>query len=527
MLIKKAVRYSHNERVLWVDAVCINQTDDSEKSHQVTMMSEIYSYTQRCLAWLGDFEEDAIQSSDASVIAGKSDTQHLTSQQNSQNFSTPKVRLPKAEVQRAFDMIDKMASRDEDGHFTIDEGDPPPGWVKMVECEVNALLLLMDLDWWKRIWTVQETILPPRLVLICGGLEREDAINDIATKNVGSHGVSFNCCSDLGRMGQSVRLLLAELSFKIIGPRQFRASDILHVHIVHFRTRQCCDPRDKVFALVGLTYPTMQQMVNYTWTKREVYIRFIRCDIISTNSLGALARVNEFDRDLSLPSWVPDLQAAVDLVADPSQQAHIAVGYTLYDAARNRNLHVDISREDELRIYGIKADSIKSVSGEAGRTKKGGYSPQPLELTALWRGMVERDSSLEFDSYPGGGDYSEAFWRTCTSDILADSRNWRRIQLSDEETMKQRMETAFGQGVTTRSTFFVTENGLLGIGPAETRVGDTVHVLFGGNMPFLLREIQDGDRRGCYNYVGHAYVHGIMDGQAVQADVAGTRVTIV
>ncbi|KAF2433960.1 hypothetical protein EJ08DRAFT_582897, partial [Tothia fuscella] len=40
-------------RKLWVDAVCINQSDNAEKSHQVMLMREIYSHASRVIAWIG------------------------------------------------------------------------------------------------------------------------------------------------------------------------------------------------------------------------------------------------------------------------------------------------------------------------------------------------------------------------------------------------------------------------------------------------------------------------------------------
>lgn len=41
----------------WADAICINQSDDVEKSKQVSMMGKIYRKTGRCLVWLGEEEE--------------------------------------------------------------------------------------------------------------------------------------------------------------------------------------------------------------------------------------------------------------------------------------------------------------------------------------------------------------------------------------------------------------------------------------------------------------------------------------
>ena len=38
---------------LWIDAICINQGDDSEKGEQVALMGDIYSNATRTWIWLG------------------------------------------------------------------------------------------------------------------------------------------------------------------------------------------------------------------------------------------------------------------------------------------------------------------------------------------------------------------------------------------------------------------------------------------------------------------------------------------
>ena len=44
-------------RVLWIDAICINQADIAERADQVQMMGEIYRRCESCLVWLGDHDE--------------------------------------------------------------------------------------------------------------------------------------------------------------------------------------------------------------------------------------------------------------------------------------------------------------------------------------------------------------------------------------------------------------------------------------------------------------------------------------
>jgi hypothetical protein len=39
---------------LWIDAICINQSNVKERNHQVQMMRQIYSNAQSVSVWLGE-----------------------------------------------------------------------------------------------------------------------------------------------------------------------------------------------------------------------------------------------------------------------------------------------------------------------------------------------------------------------------------------------------------------------------------------------------------------------------------------
>ena len=67
-------------------------------------------------------------------------------------------------------------------------------------------------------------------------------------------------------------------------------------------------------------------------------------------------------------------------------------------------------------------------------------------------------------------------------------------------------------GVCVRRKFFRTAKGYYGLGPSITREGDLLCVLLGGATPFILRP--SGDH---YNLVGESYVHGLMDGEVIEA----------
>ena len=48
------LRHRFRRRVLWIDALCINQTSDTDKAAQIPLMGQIYSAADRVLVWLGD-----------------------------------------------------------------------------------------------------------------------------------------------------------------------------------------------------------------------------------------------------------------------------------------------------------------------------------------------------------------------------------------------------------------------------------------------------------------------------------------
>ena len=42
------------ERILWIDAICIDQSNPDERNHQVQMMSRVYTRAQQVCVWLGE-----------------------------------------------------------------------------------------------------------------------------------------------------------------------------------------------------------------------------------------------------------------------------------------------------------------------------------------------------------------------------------------------------------------------------------------------------------------------------------------
>lgn len=61
----------------------------------------------------------------------------------------------------------------------------------------------------------------------------------------------------------------------------------------------------------------------------------------------------------------------------------------------------------------------------------------------------------------------------------------------------------------------VSDRGFMGLAPEHSKKGDMMCILFGGRAPFILRESAGGGHR----LAGECYVHGIMDGEALNDDM--------
>ncbi|KAI0435609.1 HET-domain-containing protein [Xylaria telfairii] len=73
----RRLRYLFKPRVLWVDAVCINQDNMDERSAQVALMAEIYSNADSTAIWLGDVDDTNIH--DTNLSAGQRSLQFVSS----------------------------------------------------------------------------------------------------------------------------------------------------------------------------------------------------------------------------------------------------------------------------------------------------------------------------------------------------------------------------------------------------------------------------------------------------------------
>ena len=82
-----------------------------------------------------------------------------------------------------------------------------------------------------------------------------------------------------------------------------------------------------------------------------------------------------------------------------------------------------------------------------------------------------------------------------------------------EWTFKHRLLTTRAKDTIFYRRLVWTENGLFGLVASHAQQGDLLYAIYGGQVLYLLRKIEN---ENAYTFIGECYIHGLMDGKAVE-----------
>lgn len=122
LLLRSQIKPPEYVRRIWVDALCINQNNDDEKSIQIPLMAEIYSHATRVCIWLG-----------ADTKPGES--------------------------KKACDFVNTVTQFDHFDELVVDN-DMTEQW--------DAFCSLLKRPWFSRRWIVQEIAVARGAIMYCG-----------------------------------------------------------------------------------------------------------------------------------------------------------------------------------------------------------------------------------------------------------------------------------------------------------------------------------------------------------------------
>ncbi|RSL41564.1 hypothetical protein CEP54_015780 [Fusarium duplospermum] len=298
--------------VLWVDAVCINQADVSERTTQVSRMGDIYSEATEVIVFLGGGPGRQAKSSKVHKDPGPyifftntSSDDDLTNQVLS-DWKKPGQSQPVTALD-LFCLLKMLAQpRNPSNPLEPLKGVPINHLAAMFE-DLRQMLIAR---WWDRIWVVQEAVVAKTVTLRYGNVSAPwGMIADAASSRpnrlvVGAHGiVSIDDAKVLNLLSR-----VEEIDrFRRAWGENDRPN-ILSL-LREFSNRKASDERDKIYALLSLCDYKTGIWPDYSLEVRETY-KMATLDIIQhARSLSVLTGDLGRKERQDLPSWVPDWSA--------------------------------------------------------------------------------------------------------------------------------------------------------------------------------------------------------------------------
>ncbi|KAJ3453392.1 hypothetical protein MRS44_017639 [Fusarium solani] len=448
----KYIRSPTEPMVLWVDSMCIDQGSTSEMSKQVPMMRDIYQLSKRVIAWLGE----------ADSAGGHA--------------------------------MDYIAS-------SVWEQESPPGHLQL------ALDSLFSRPYWTRVWVVQEVAAAKDVTLMYGHkslpFERLGRfLVETRKGNVHLDGAGYWRPRDMFLLTTAIR---GETDPATV----LRDASRLNA------TR----PVDKIYGLFGLFPAAFRERLNldYRKTYSAVLIDFCKTYLDVYRNLGFLTLFSPCSG--AGPSWVPDiwqrLRGLTELYNTPgrNRQTNAAIsGDTLTAPGVCMGKIVESIGPFETRFSHLKAN-YHSTGRLQGDGNAAFADMERLAMSHLRRrySPAQRDAAF-FQLLAGDRSYFQSS-RLCPEscrDLWSVATEVERSGPSAKfETHASSFEFIF---IRLRGrSLFVTDQGLVGLGPGNLRAGDMVCALWGCRLPVLLRSLPGED--GEYTFLGPAYVDGAMSGE--------------
>ncbi|KAG5771608.1 hypothetical protein H9Q72_001914 [Fusarium xylarioides] len=556
------LRHPRQKRILWIDALCINQSDNNEKSKQIMLMHEIYSQAQEVLIYLGR--------SDPSVQGAIESMRWL-------DWKFTRLYLK----QFLLSSNVGMAS------FWVDS------WTKMKsitqqDFNWDPIVNLLNRPWFQRTWVIQEAVIPKHAQVICGDqtiswvrfLRVVDAIEyyQSSVKTVPGYHTIYNTISSLDLMRsarnnrhpriyilgqQFYRPLLTGLPIK--GQDDSRLLDL----VLMSRKYKCTYPHDKIFGLLGVTLEdTGSDLLNpdYEISPMDAYRNFVLWEIRHNGSLCVLGTSSQKGKsNRPSPSWVPDFNK-IDPIEGLTRSIFRNSGF---DAGAGLPMEVRESNNNgTLHIKGSIVDTIHTVGKHTFKDKSSTFSMpgrrggrlSVYEQLQVNRGMIEEARDIWLEATKGlargigpapkaegiftttitdgkplpNGSISpawEPFLRTLFGDISVGSKysafmreistSFVRLTLIGDvfpedyargEQLFWIKALGFFAAIAQSRRFASTDMGLVGYVPMRARQGDLVVVLYGSKVPFVVRE----KGHGRYSLVGECFMDGIMRGEGMR-----------
>ncbi|KAK0649336.1 heterokaryon incompatibility protein-domain-containing protein [Cercophora newfieldiana] len=546
---------------IWVDAICINQSDLPEREAQVRLMGRVYAQADEVIAELGD----------PAPALGEL-REFIDFARQVEWCRTGRVPSEQKEIKL------RLSGRDEND----DEYGPAQERITVPELQremqslsgasVLAGYLLISCANFSRVWIRQEFLLARHLRVLFGGYPVTldeltlviNAILDLDLNDTMGDRMSEAQADALtdDRLNQNLPGLMTLLVWydRRKSNEHREGSHGLLAKLMEARTCLATDPRDKIYAVISLAADGKDYLpsVNYVDDMQTVCKTYARLFVQNGQAAQLLYAIGSYQdingtptssaaaASTTWPSWVPNWSKRLsDLPITniwDNNRPFSAAG-SLPTSARVVP-SPSTTRPHVLVIKGSTLDTIVSLTPSFHDPADGSIHAAITDFvkTSITLLAPDQDNSKEPPLYaPTGETLLEAIFRTIIKGppyplpakeiaslrqgfltyVRSSSEESDDDSSADRDAFRNAAEDIDGRPLC------VTRNGYFGLAPRDARLGDEVAVLYGGFVPFVLRPTPrpggGGGGESVYTVVGNGYFHGLMHGEALRLPSFGER----
>jgi Heterokaryon incompatibility protein (HET) len=532
------LRDESNELNLWVDAVCINQQDDDEKSHQIQLMRDIYQKASGVSAWIGNSTPLSDQGMNFMTDIGKAAAEAGILKLRPADFEHWNDPTNYPIVRSIKDFVTTMTKY-------LDINIPTSSLNDVYNREIFSCL-----------WIVQEFSLATELTLICG--KKKLPITYFAAIN-SFFALWLNSIEDMDQPEEkklSLRAMGANFQFVVAtkmvqNRRRYRSESgtpesllqlLVRSHAVysHPTGLHVTNPADRIYALLGMATDAQQLNIipNYKKPYLQIYTDAAVALLTHGNVDVLVLSQHRGDFNEERPSWVPDWSSKIQQPCGgyDSDKLYSATG----NSAPQIRFTLDI--KPILHISGYKVATIRKT----GAHWVPGLSNWRFDWDASeWYFRDIKSYCLASPRYRDNP--TDAMMRIPLGDISHTSFGGdavRAKQPEDDENILKGFEFVqdgrenilkyveefkrnprlgayqIGMGNQFARRPFLADDGWVGLAPSMAEVGDVVVMFLGVRVPFVISEYSSEHGARGWRLVGEAYVHGAMDGQTMSMGLA-------
>ncbi|KAI2608974.1 heterokaryon incompatibility protein-domain-containing protein [Hypoxylon fragiforme] len=548
----KTLRKPDQPRTVWIDAICIDQSNIKERASQVSIMNHIYQRAKRVLVWLGN--PDAYSTLAMAYAAGL-DVFDLCKD----NIGNPDISMADIYARKPY-FFDAENETCQDEALGI------------------ALVKFVNRPWFSRVWVQQEAALCRETIMICG--EQEVSWGHVfavawilVPRNIGLYPDYIT--DDLDRTLNNLTAIESihrqrqnRFGFMVndLASRGVGLVPLLVTTLVLATRLGATDPRDKLYSTKYLTVDADTWFaVDYSVPWQVLYADVAR-RWLQHGTLGFLkiaGRVRHKSGEI-LPSWAPDLRdgrwgshVIVDhprwMAGGPTPDSSAKHAGSVHSLPKHHRRRLDLP--DELRNFKDKRKALlqsyacfKCIMYDE-IIYLGGVLDDLFDnpaMLSIFQKDLDYIKGLGFQEYFNKDSLSDAYKLTLIlsrnrKDEIVDSSyvrdNWDDWIRWVQDPMAERTNMPVWQYSMEASTvlghcrFAITKHGYFCLVPRDTTLHDAVSIFIGHPLAMVIRPWNppstrtDGGKvreessnrtgeEGYFELIGEAYIHGMMDNQA-------------